>query len=321
MAGQEVEPERGEPIVTSEARSGEPAINGVIRAPGGRGLLARVRGGWRSLRRSRWSLLFESTTGTIGLAIVVFWVLVAVFAPLIAPYGYDEYPGPLKAPPGGEYLMGTDHLGRDVLSRLIYGSRPILLLAPLSVLSAVAVGTTLGLTAGFFGGVVDDVLMRLLDAIMAFPTLLLYMIVIAAVGASRINVVIAITIGGTPAVARVVRSLVLDVRNREFVQAARLRGESALYIMFREILPNCLGPLVVDAALRVGYAAFAIGALGFLGLGLPPPSPDWGFMIYEGRQHMVAAPWLVIFPSVAISSLVIGLNLFADGISASAKRV
>jgi peptide/nickel transport system permease protein len=216
--------------------------------------------------------------------------------------------------------LGTDNLGRDVLSRLLYGSRPILILAPISVACAMAVGITLGLLSGYLGGMVDEVIMRVLDALMAFPTLLLYMIVIAAVGASSINVIVAITIGGTPGVARIVRGMVLDVRDREFVQAARLRGESRWYIMFGEILPNCLGPLVVDACLRVGYAAFAIGTLGFLGLGLPPPSPDWGRMVAEGRSWIVTAPWGVLFPSMAISSLVVGLNLFADGVKESAAR-
>jgi peptide/nickel transport system permease protein len=156
---------------------------------------------------------------------------------------------------------------------------------------------------------------------MAFPTLLLYMIIIAAVGASELNVILAITIGGTPGIARIVRSLVLDVRSREFVQAARLRRESARYIMFREILPNCLGPLVVDGCLRIGYAAFAIGALGFLGLGLPPPDPDWGRMVAEGRVWLMTSPWSVLFPALAISSLVVGLNLFADGVNEASQRV
>jgi peptide/nickel transport system permease protein len=146
------------------------------------------------------------------------------------------------------------------------------------------------------------------------------MIIIAAVGPSKVNVVIAITVGGFPGVARLVRSLVLDVRTREFVQAARLRGESSAYIMFREILPNCLGPVIIDACLRVGYAAFAIGTLGFLGLGLPPPDPDWGRMVSDGRIWMITAPWIAVFPSLATTTLVVGLNLFADGVNAAARR-
>jgi peptide/nickel transport system permease protein len=274
----------------------------------------------RRLRMGRLAFLFESKVTLVGLGIVIFWIVIAIIAPLIAPYAPNENVGKLNEAPSTRHLLGTDNLGRDVLSRLLYGSRPILILAPISVACAMAVGITLGLLSGYLGGMVDEVIMRVLDALMAFPTLLLYMIVIAAVGASSINVIVAITIGGTPGVARIVRGMVLDVRDREFVQAARLRGESRWYIMFGEILPNCLGPLVVDACLRVGYAAFAIGTLGFLGLGLPPPSPDWGRMVAEGRSWIVTAPWGVLFPSMAISSLVVGLNLFADGVKESAAR-
>jgi peptide/nickel transport system permease protein len=287
----------------------------------GRTAGALIREWWHEFRLGRFAFLFESKTALFGLCIVVFWVLAAILAPVLAPYGPNAIVGKLNQPPSTEHWMGTDPLGRDILSRLLHGSRPILLLAPLSVMSAMVVGITLGLAAGFFGGTVDEIMMRILDAVMAFPTLLLYMIIIAAVGASAINVVLAITIGGTPAVARIVRSLVLDVRSREFVQAARLRGESARYIMFREILPNCLGPLVVDGCLRVGYASFAIGALGFLGLGLPPPDPDWGRMVAEGRVWVMSAPWIVLFPALAISSLVIGLNLFADGMNEVSQRM
>jgi len=272
------------------------------------------------LRTGRLAFLFESKVTLVGIGIVVFWIVVAIVAPLIAPYAPNENVGKLNQAPSVQHLLGTDNLGRDVLSRLLYGSRPILILAPISVACAMAVGITLGLLSGYLGGMVDEVIMRVLDALMAFPTLLLYMIVIAAVGASSINVIVAITIGGTPGVARIVRGMVLDVRDREFVHAARLRGESRLYIMFGEILPNCLGPLIVDACLRIGYAAFAIGTLGFLGLGLPPPNPDWGRMVAEGRSWIVTAPWGVLFPSMAISSLVVGLNLFADGVKESAAR-
>jgi peptide/nickel transport system permease protein len=285
------------------------------------GLVDRIRFRWRELRTGRLAPLFESKTALFGLSIVIFWIAVAVLAPILAPYPPNAITGKLNQPPSSEHLMGTDQLGRDVFSRLLYGSRPILLLAPLSVLCSMAVGVTFGLTAGFFGGAIDEVVMRTLDALMAFPTLLLYMIIIAAVGASELNVILAITIGGTPGIARIVRSLVLDVRSREFVQAARLRRESARYIMFREILPNCLGPLVVDGCLRIGYAAFAIGALGFLGLGLPPPDPDWGRMVAEGRVWLMTSPWSVLFPAVAISSLVVGLNLFADGVNQASQRV
>jgi peptide/nickel transport system permease protein len=275
----------------------------------------------QKIRTGRFAILFESRIAIIGLAMVIFWILVAVFAPLIAPYEPNAIVALRNQPPSAEHWMGTDHFGRDVMSRLIYGSQPILILAPTAVLLAVAVGVTLGLSAGYFGGVIDEILMRILDAVMAFPTLLLYMIIIAAVGASRVNVILAIAIGGIPGITRVVRSLVLDVRGREFVQAARLRGDSPFYIMFREILPNCVGPIIVDSCLRIGYAAFSIGGLGFLGLGLPPPDPDWGSMVSEGRVWLMTAPWIVLFPSLAIASLVVGLNLFADGLNEASQNV
>jgi len=281
----------------------------------------RVRDRWRAFRHGKAAYLLESGVAKVGIGIILFWVMIAILAPVLAPYEPNDITGAFKAPPSSAHIMGTDYLGRDVFSRLLFGSRPILVLAPLSVLCAVTAGIALGLSSGYWGGRVDDLIMRFLDALMAFPTLLLYMIIIAAVGASAINVVVAIAIGGTPGIARVVRSLVLDVRNREFVQEARLRGESPLYVMFREILPNCLGPVIVDACLRIGYAAFSIGTLGFLGLGLPPPDPDWGRMVAEGRQHLTTAPWIVLFPSLAISTLVVGLNLFADGVSESAHRL
>ncbi|MBM4458932.1 MAG: ABC transporter permease [Chloroflexi bacterium] len=280
---------------------------------------ARVQTRWRDLKAGPLAFL-QYRSALVGFWIVVFWIAIAVLAPVLAPHRPNAIVGKFNQTPSLVHLMGTDNLGRDVLSRLMFGSQPILTLAPLAVLCASIVGITLGLVAGYFGGILDDVLMRLLDATMAFPTLLLYMIIIAAVGPSRLNVILAITVGGFPGVARLVRSLVLDVRNREYVHAARLRGESALYIMFREILPNCLGPVIIDACLRVGYAAFAIGTLGFLGLGLPPPNPDWGRMVADGRIWMITAPWIAIFPALAISSLVVGLNLFADGVNAASRH-
>jgi peptide/nickel transport system permease protein len=275
---------------------------------------------WDRLRASEVAFLLESKVAVIGALVVIFWILVAVLAPIVSPYAPNDIVGRINQAPSGAFVMGTDELGRDVLSRLIFGSRPILLLAPLSVICAQVVGVTLGLFSGYWGGLIDELIMRVVDAFMAFPTLLLYMIIIAALGPSRLNVVLAITVAGTPGVARIVRSLVLDIRSREYIQAAQLRGESPFYIMFIEILPNCFGPLIVDACLRVGYAAFAIGTLGFLGLGLPPPDPDWGRMVAEGRVWMMTAPWIVLPPSLAITSLVVALNLVADGLQEQLGR-
>ncbi len=267
------------------------------------------------------STIFRSRIATIGLAIVVFWILVAILAPLIAPHNpMAQDAKAINQGPSATYPLGTDKLGRDVMSRLVFGARVILILAPISVFLSVLVGTAMGLFGAYFGGVADETVMRLLDAIMAFPTILLYLIIISAIGPSPANVVIAITFVGAPGVARLVRSLALDVRTRDYIQAAKTRGESSLYIMWVEILPNARGPLIIDAMLRVGYAIFAIGTLGFLGLGLPPPTPDWGGMINDARKYIWTNPLGVLWPALAIASLVVGLNLLADGLREESTR-
>jgi peptide/nickel transport system permease protein len=291
---------------------------------------SRLQRLWKGL-----SILYASKVAVVGLLIVLFWIFVAIFAPLLTPYTPTEQDyvaqneGPSRA-----HLLGTDDLGRDIWSRLIYGARVVLVILPVSedfwipggtaiwgVLLGLLIGSTLGLMGGYLGGWVDEVVMRLLDAMMAFPVILLYMIIIAAVGASATNVVLAIAIVGIPGIARLVRSLALDIRTRDYIRAAETRGESAWYIMFVEILPNARGPIIIDAMLRVGYAIFAMGTLGFLGLGLPPPSPDWGSMVAKGRQFILSgSPWAAIWPSVAIASLVVGLNLFADGLREESLR-
>jgi peptide/nickel transport system permease protein len=289
---------------------------------------------WQRLREGL-SVLFASKVAVVGLLIVLFWVLVAIFAPLLTPYGPTEQDykaqnqGPSRAHP-----LGTDSLGRDIWSRLIYGARVVLVILPIGenfwlpggtalwgVFLGLVVGSTLGLMGGYVGGWIDEIVMRLLDAMMAFPVILLYMIIIAAVGASATNVVLAIAIVGVPGIARLVRSLALDIRTRDYIRAAETRGERPWYIMFVEILPNARGPIIIDAMLRVGYAIFAMGTLGFLGLGLPPPSPDWGSMVAKGRQFILSgSPWAALWPSVAIASLVVGLNLFADGLREESLR-
>ena len=265
------------------------------------------------------ALLRESWVGMAGAGIIIFWVLVAILAPLIAPFEPNATLQPFAKPgtefaKGGIFWLGTDHIGRDILSRLIYGSQTVLIYAPTATFCAYAVGIAMGLAAGYRRGWWDVVLSRISDVILSFPVLVLYIIIIATIGASGINIIIAITFASGPGVMRIVRGLVLDLRNRDYVAAAQTRGESPWYIMLVEILPNARGPLIVDACLRLGYVIITIGVLGFLGLGLPPPDPDWGGMINETRSMALAFPHMTIFPCIAISSLILGFNLLADGL-------
>ncbi len=281
-------------------------------------------------------LLRESWVGMLGAGILVFWVMVAILAPVLAPFPPDQQISPLiNAPPmsvadaghafftdeemlitdGTErYLLGGDGLGRDVLSRLIYGARSVLIYAPIATGFAYAIGILMGLLAGYKRGWIDDVLSRISDMILAFPVLVLYVVIITVMERSAVNIVLAVTFASAPGIMRIVRGLVLDLRNRDYVAAAQTRGESSWYIMFREILPNARGPLIVDACLRLGYTTITIGVLGFLGLGLPPPDPNWGNLIAENRNIALTAPHSTVFPCLAISSLVLALNLLADGL-------
>jgi peptide/nickel transport system permease protein len=188
------------------------------------------------------------------------------------------------------------------------------------VVGSLAVGVVLGLNAGYRGGGSDQTIMQFLDAMIAFPSIVLYLVIIAALGRGDLVVILAITITGAPGVARLARSLAMDIKTRDYIRASQTRGEKIGFIMFREVLPNARGPLLVDAMLRVGYAIFAIGTLGFLGLGLPPPDPDWGNMVNEARKNIFSNPLAVVWPALAISSLVIGLNLFADGLREEMTR-
>ncbi len=264
-------------------------------------------------------LLRESIVGMIGTFLILFWVVVAVFAPLIAPYPPNALISPFVLPgttglDGNFFLLGTDMIGRDILSRIIWGSRTVLVYAPLATLAAYVVGITMGLAAGYLRGRADTILSRISDIILSFPVLVLYILIIATIGSSGINIVIAITFASAPGIMRIVRGLVLDLRNRDYVAAAQTRGESAWHIMLVEILPNARGPLIVDACLRLGYVIITIGVLGFLGLGLPPPDPDWGGMINETRSMALAYPHMTVIPCIAISSLILGFNLLADGL-------
>jgi len=294
-------------------------IEGSPVAPPPPGILRSIGNGiWTSLLNAL-SLLRESRVAMIGVGLVGFWVIVAILAPVIAPYPPNAQALPFAKPfaahpDGGTFWLGADHLGRDILSRIIWGSRTVLFYAPLATACAFTVGIVMGLLAGYKRGWIDDVLSRISDIILSFPILVLYVVIISTFGASGFNIVLAVTFASAPGIMRIVRGLVLDLRNRDYVAAAQTRGESSLRIMFVEILPNARGPLIVDACLRLGYTIITIGVLGFLGLGLPPPDPDWGGMVNQTRSMATFAPHMTIFPVIAISSLVLGFNLLADGI-------
>jgi peptide/nickel transport system permease protein len=274
-----------------------------------------------SLRRSaptwwrRLALLRESPVGMVGVFLVLFWVVIAILAPWISPYDPNEsdYTALLDPTPSALHWLGTDNQGRDMLSRIIWGSRTVLIVAPIAVFSAYVVGSIMGLLAGYYRGWVDNLLTRISDIILSFPVIILYMIIIAVFGPSALNIVLAVTFVASPQIARIVRGLTLELREQDFVAAAKMRGESPIYIMLVEILPNARGPLIVDACLRMGYTTITIGVLGFLGLGLPPPDPDWGGMIKDSYGMVSVFPHMPLIPCAAISSLVLGFNLLADG--------
>ncbi len=260
--------------------------------------------------------LGESWPAAIGTGIIVFWALVAVSAPWISPFApnANDYGALGDWGPSAKHWLGVDHLGRDILARIIWGARTVLAVAPIAVLSATALGALIGLVAGYYRGWIDVLVTRTSDIVLSFPVIILYMIILATFGSSALNIIFVIAVTKAPIIARIVRGITLELREREYVQAAKMRGESALYIMVCEILPNARGPLLVDVCLRMGYTIIAIGVLGFLGIGLPPPDPDWGGMVKDTYGMMAVSPHMSLFPCAAISSLVIGFNLLAIGL-------
>jgi len=259
--------------------------------------------------------LLRNNSAKLGFAIVVLNIVVALFAPLITPYDpISASLGEIVQPPSRVHPLGTDELGRDILTRIAYGSRISLTLGIISVGIALLGGVVLGTLGGYFGGWIDLIIMRLIDVILAFPPLLLAIVVVSILGPGIRNAMIAVGIAQVPIYARLVRAEVLTNKGREFVAAARAVGASDLRIMARHILPNSMAPIIVQSTLNIATAILSAAALGYLGLGAQPPTPEWGTMLTKGRLYLRVAPHVTTFPGLAIVITVLGLNLFGDGL-------
>ena len=262
---------------------------------------------WRRFRRNKGAI--------IGVLIVAVFLIAAIAGPIFSPYSSDE--GSLEdriQPPSWSHPLGTDDLGRDVLSRVIYGSWISLEIMLVSVITALILGAFLGLTGGYFGGMMDHLIMRIMDTMLAFPSIFLAIAVIAALGTGLVNVIIAVALFAVPQFARMMRASVLSLKGLAFVEAARAAGESNLMIMVYHILPNALAPLIVQTTLSLTTVLLTASGLSFLGLGVQPPAPEWGAMLAHGRNYLMVAPHVVTFPGLAIMLVPIGFNLLGDGL-------
>jgi peptide/nickel transport system permease protein len=269
--------------------------------------IQRTRRFARKFRRNKKAML--------GLTIVTGLIVVAVFAPLIAPYSITETNIDQRTqPPSLAHPFGTDDLGRDIFSRVIMGTRISLYVGFGSITSALVVGAVIGVVAGYSGGLVDEILMRVMDAAMAFPPVLLALTLLVVLGPELRNVILALAFVYTPYIARVTRSAALAERSEAYVDAAVARGEGNSRIIFSEVLPNCAAPILVQGSLNVSFAILAEASLSFLGLGAQPPKPSWGLMIDTGRGFMQTAPWMLLFPALAIGIAVVGFNMLGDGL-------
>lgn len=274
---------------------------------------------WAAFREF-WHYFSQSRGAVIGLVVFALLVLIALFAPLLAPHDpIEQYKNFFLSPPsfaGGDpqFLFGTDPVGRDILSRLIHGARYSLLIGAVVVVLALVGGIVLGLLAGYFGGLVDVTIMRVMDLILAFPYLLLALVLVTILGPGLFNAMLAIAITLLPFFARLTRGAVMAEKNREYVISARLAGAGHMRLMVVTILPNCLAPLIVQATLCFSDAILGAAALGFLGLGAQPPTPEWGTMLANAREFIQRAPWVVTFPGLCILITVLAINLIGDGL-------
>ncbi len=274
------------------------------------GLLRTIKAAYVIIGR-----LSKSKTALIGLSIISFWLFAAILQPLVRPYDPTSFHVADRfSPPSVKYLFGTDRYGRDIFSRVLAGSTTVFLVAATATALSLLLGIPAGLAAGYFGGMTDEIVMRFMDILMSFPALLLAMVILGIFGPSLVGVILAIGLVFSPRVSRVARSATLELRKQGFVEAGKVRGESSLYIMAMEIFPNTWAPLGVEAAIRFGYAIFTSASLGFLGLGVQPPTPDWGLMLTEAQGYLRIAPWMAVFPALAVASMVISVNFLSDGI-------
>ena len=271
----------------------------------------RKRSQWRDV----WKRLRRNKLAMIGMVLVILIVFSAIFADLISPYPYDGIDVTARLQlPSAEHLLGTDNFGRDLLSRIIYGGRISLLVACAAVLIALVIGGVLGATAGFFGGTYETIVMAFMDILMAIPGFLLAVAISTALGGGTLNTSLAIAVGAIPSYARLVRSQVLTIKDREFVEAAEAMGAGKLRIIFHDIVPNALSPIIVESTLRIGACILQISSLSFIGLGVQPPTPEWGSIMNLGRDYIATFWPLITFPGVMIMLTLFGFNVFGDGL-------
>ncbi|MHB8730791.1 MAG: ABC transporter permease [bacterium] len=291
---------------------------GAVATAGARelGVRAMLRAA-QALLSGAFAVVSVSRTAALGSLLLALHAGLALFGPALAPYHYAAFHAAhALEPPSRAFLGGTDAFGRDQLSRVMWGARGTLAVAVAATALGEALGVVVGMTGAYYRGILDEVLMRLMDALMSFPSILLAMLILTSVGTNPVYIILGIGIVFMPRAARVLRGVALSLVSSEFVDAARVRGERASYIMFREMLPNAWGPIIVDTTIRFSYAILLATSLGFLGLGPAPPSPDWGLMINEALPYLAIAPWLAVLPAIAISTAVVGANLLGDGVQA-----
>ncbi|MEC9344605.1 MAG: ABC transporter permease [Pseudomonadota bacterium] len=273
----------------------------------------------------------ESPIAMMGATLVFFWLLVAVSVPFLDLFGLLDpnkpnlganFTVPFTEKGDTFYVLGADHKGRDLLARTLWGCQRVLVWGVTATLVAYAIGSILGLLAGYLGGWWDEAISFIANVLLSFPVMVLFILILNYLGPSGFNIIIAVTFASAPAIMRIVRGLTLDIKTRDYVYAAQTRGESALYIMVVELLPNARGPIIVDACLRLGYTTVAITTLTFLGLGLQPPDPDWGLMIKEVAQvaQLFRFAFMLVIPALSVSTLILGFNLMADGLREMSLR-